>query len=84
MSILETLGIAAGQTAINQGVGMLNMELQEEANKRQAEFQHNLDKKMAEYTYNLTNTTAQMEQLRKNNLNPTLALGKGTGGQTVS
>ena len=25
-----------------------------------------------------------MEQLRKNNLNPTLALGKGTGGQTVS
>ena len=28
MSILETLGIAAGQTAINQGVGMLNMELQ--------------------------------------------------------
>ena len=29
-------------------------------------------------------TTAQMEQLRKNNLNPTLALGKGTGGQTVS
>ena len=39
---------------------------------------------MAEYTYNLTNTTAQMEQLRKNNLNPTLALGKGTGGQTVS
>ena len=32
----------------------------------------------------MTNTTAQMEQLRKNNLNPTLALGKGTGGQTVS
>ena len=63
---------------------MLNMDLQEEANRRQAEFQHNLDKKMAEYTYNLTNTTAQMEQLRKNNLNPTLALGKGTGGQTVS
>ena len=82
--MLETLGIAAGQTAINQGVGMLNMELQEEANKRQAEFQHNLDKKMAEYTYNLTNTTAQMDQLRKNNLNPTLALGNGTGGQTVS
>ena len=54
MKMLETLGIAAGQTAINQGVGMLNMELQEEANKRQAEFQHNLDKKMAEYTYNLT------------------------------
>ena len=25
-----------------------------------------------------------MKQLRKNNLNPTLALGKGTGGQTVS
>ena len=39
---------------------------------------------MAEFTYNLTNTTAQMEQLRKNNLNPTLALGKGIGGQTVS
>lgn len=82
--MLETLGIAAGQSAINQGLGMLNMDLQEEANKRQAEYQHNLDKKMAEYTYNLTNTTAQMEQLRKNNLNPTLALGKGTGGQTVS
>ena len=54
------------------------------ANRRQAEFQHNLDKKMAEYTYNLTNTTAQMEQLRRNNLNPTLALGNGTGGQTIS
>ena len=40
--MLETLGIAAGQTAINQGVGMLNMEIQEEANKRQAEFQHNI------------------------------------------
>ena len=27
MSMLKTLGIAAGQSAINQGVGMLNMEL---------------------------------------------------------
>ena len=33
--MLETLGIAAGQSAINQGLGMLNMDLQEEANKRQ-------------------------------------------------
>ena len=82
---LGIAGIAAGQSLLNQGLGMINQDRQAKLNKEQAKYQQGLDKEMAEYTYNLTNTSALMRQLKANDLNPTLALkGGGTGGQTIS
>ena len=82
---LGMAGITAGQSLLNQGLGMINQDRQAKKNKEQAKYQQGLDKEMAKYTYDLTNTTALMKQLKANNLNPTLALGSGgTGGQTVS
>lgn len=81
---LGMLGIAAGSTAVGQGLGMINQNRQAELNKRQAKYQQSLDKEMMKYSYDLTNTTAQMRQLKNNNLNPTLALGNGGGNTIVS
>ena len=82
---LGMAGIAAGQSLLNQGLGMINQNRQAEKNKEQAKYQQGLDKEMAKYTYDLTNTSALMRQIKANDLNPTLALGSGaTGGQTVS
>ena len=82
---LGMAGIAAGQSVLNQGLGMINQDRQAKLNKEQAKYQQGLDKEMAKYTYDLTNTTALMKQLKANNLNPTLALKEGgTGGQTIS
>ena len=81
---LGMLGIAAGSTAVGQGLGMINQNRQAELNKRQAKYQQGLDKEMMKYSYDLTNTTAQMRQLKNNNLNPTLALGNGGGNTIVS
>ena len=72
---LGMAGIAAGQSILNQGLGMINQDRQAKINKEQAKYQQGLDKEMAEYTYNLTNTSALMKQLKSNDLNPTLALG---------
>lgn len=85
ITALGMAGIAGGQSIVNQGLGMINQSNQAKYNKAQAKYQLGLDKEMAKYTYDLTNTTAQMKQLKANNLNPTLALGAGgAGGQTVS
>ena len=82
---LGMAGITAGQSIVNQGLGMINQDRQAKINKEQAKYQQGLDKEMAKYTYDLTNTSALMKQLKANDLNPTLALGGGaTGGQTVS
>ena len=85
---LGMAGITAGQSIVNQGLGMMNQNRQAVSwlgNKEQAKYQQGLDKEMAKYTYDLTNTSALMKQLKANDLNPTLALGSGgTGGQTVS
>ena len=82
---LGMAGIAAGQSLLNQGLGMINQDRQAKKNKEQAKYQQGLDKEMAEYTYNLTNTSALMKQLKANDLNPTLALRNGAaGGQNVS
>ena len=83
---LGMAGITAGQSVLNQGLGMINQDRQAKLNKEQAKYQQGLDKDMAKYTYNLTNTSAMMRQLKSNNLNPTLALAGGgaAGGQIVS
>ena len=82
---LGMAGITAGQSIVNQGLGMLNQNRQAKLNKEQAKYQQGLDKEMAKYTYDLTNTTALMRQLKANDLNPTLTLGSGgTSGQSVS
>ena len=75
---LGMLGIAAGSTALGQGLGMINQNRQAELNKRQAKYQQGLDKEMMKYSYDLTNTTAMMRQLKNNNLNPTLAIESGS------
>ena len=83
---LGMAGITAGQSIVNQGLGMINQDRQAKINKEQAKYQQGLDKEMAKYTYDLTNTSALMKQLKSNDLNPTLALAGGgaAGGQTVS
>lgn len=78
------MGIAAGQTVANQGLGMINSGIQYGYSKRAARYQQGLDKEFAKYTYDLTNTTAQMKQLKNNNLNPTLAMGSAGGAPIVS
>ena len=80
---LEMAAMTGGQTLLNQGLGMINQKRQAEINKEQAKYQQGLDMQMAKYTYDMTNTTAQMQQLKKNNLNPTLALGKGGGNSPI-
>ena len=74
---LGMAGIAAGQSVLNQGLGMINQDRQAKLNKEQAKYQQGLNNEMAKYTYDLTNTSALMKQLKANDLNPTLALGNG-------
>lgn len=85
ITALGMAGIGAGQTLLNQGLGMINQGSQSRYNKEQARYQQKLDKETMKYSYDLTNTTAMMKQLKANNLNPTLAMGGGgAAGQTVS
>lgn len=84
MSTLGMMGVAGAQAVANTGLGMINSGIQHGYNKSAARYQQELDKDFAKYTYDLTNLTAQMKQLTKNNLNPTLAMGKGGGSPIVS
>ena len=45
---LGMAGIAAGQSLLNQGLGMINQDRQAKLNKEQAKYQQGLDKEMAE------------------------------------
>lgn len=83
MSVLAMVE-AAGGSAIDTGLGMVSQGYQAKLNREQAAYTHQLQKKMFDYTYNKTNTTAQMQQLKANNLNPTLLYGKGGGGGTTT
>lgn len=84
MAVLGMIGAAAAGSAIDAGLGMINQSAQNKYNKEAAKYSHELQKKMFDYTYNKTNTTAQMNQLRLNNLNPTLMYGSGGGGGTTT
>lgn len=80
---MSTLGMIAGSVGsklVDQTLGMINQDRQQQKQKEQLDYQQKLNKDMFDYTYNKTNTTAQMEQLKKNNLNPTLMYGSGAGG----
>lgn len=77
MSVLGMLGIGAASAAIDQGLGMINQNSQMEKNKEIADYNQKLNKEMFDHTYNKTNTTAQMAQLKKNGLNPTLMYSGG-------
>lgn len=82
MSVLGMIGSGAASAAASTGLGMINQQNQMNKNKQMARYNQKLNKEMFDYTYNKTNTTAQMQQLKANNLNPTLMYGGGGGGTT--